>query len=66
MTQHTDRRMRYPHHWPFQVPRLPGTRQQQPTGPAAPAETPSTAASAGDGELATAPWLGLHYRTEDV
>ena len=66
MTQHTGRRTRYPRHWPFQVRRLPATLLQQPSGPTAPAEKPSAAASAYDGELVTAPWMGLHYRTEEV
>lgn len=65
MRHHTRRRNRYPHHWPFPVPRLPATRQQQPLGPAAPAEKPA-ASFAGEGELVTAPWMGLHYLTDDV
>lgn len=69
MPQHTRRRVRYPHHWLVRVPRLPAIRQQPEPGAAA-AEARSAAAQfpdvqdAFDGELVTAPWMGLHYRTE--
>ena len=66
MRQHTGHGTRYPGHWPLLVPRPPATLLQQPSGPAAPAEKPSAATSAYDGELVTAPWMGLHYRTEDI
>ncbi|MFE4835467.1 hypothetical protein ACFRAU_12390 [Arthrobacter sp. NPDC056691] len=65
MTQHTSHRIRYPHHWPLQVPRLPATRPQEPqaTTQAFVAEAQS-AKPQHDGELVTAPWMGLHYLTE--
>ena len=69
MTQYTSRRTGYPHHGPLQVPTLPPTRQQQPQAAATNQALAATAQSpheeaAYDGELVTAPWLGLHYAAE--
>lgn len=71
MTQHTSHRIRHPHHWPLQVPRLPATRPQEPqaaTQAFAAGAQYSDAQDAYDGglvgKLATAPWMGLHYLTE--
>ncbi|MDQ0619094.1 hypothetical protein [Arthrobacter globiformis] len=66
MTQHTSRRIRYPHHWPVQIPQLPATRQQHPQAAATAEVLPAATESldtqdAFGGELVTAPWMGLHY-----
>ncbi|MFE5836089.1 hypothetical protein [Arthrobacter sp. NPDC056493] len=80
MTQHTSHRIRYPHHWPLQVPRLAATRPQEPQAATqafvaeaqfagaqfagAQSAEAQSAKPQHDGELVTAPWMGLHYLTE--
>ena len=62
----TSRRNTYPSHWPVHVTGMAEARQPLPQpGPApAVATTPSSVDSADGGELAAAPWIGLHYASE--
>lgn len=56
---------KYAGYWPVQVSGLPAGRQPRPQSGAAAIEQPSPAPSQDDdGELATSPWIGLHYRSE--
>jgi hypothetical protein len=58
--------MKYPHHWSVgHVSDLAAIRHQQPQSvSAASVERPAEAQSGVDGELATSPWMGLHYLDE--
>lgn len=64
MPQPTSHRTKFAVFWPVQVSGLPAGRQPRPQSGAV-IEQPSPApAQDDDGELATSPWIGLHYRSE--
>jgi hypothetical protein len=62
------RHSHYPHHWPVHVAGMQALEWKGPgvcPAPASASGEPPSAAQRSDGELTAAPWLGLHYETDN-